>query len=110
MLDHYKNNAGLLDLNLGLLQCLSKKDFLQFFIMLFEKFMKRIEEVNEITGKRLLKMTFLIDMEGFTMREMMYKPGMIILLFKIQNVNFFKQHKNNSYFMLYHSLQRLNSF
>lgn len=54
-------------------------------ITLFEKMMKRIQEVNEKTGKKLLKLTFVIDMEEFSMKHMMYKPGRLLLMaIKIQ--------------------------
>ena len=61
---------------LGLLQCIPKKEVSQFLPYLYEKMFLVIKEENEKRGnKGMMKLTIVVDMEEFSMRQMMYKPG-----------------------------------
>lgn len=60
----------------GILQSVTKKDYMRYQTWMSEKVNKEIREDSLRTGKNLEhQMTFIADMEHLSMRQMTYKPG-----------------------------------
>lgn len=63
---------------IGILQSVSKKDFIKYVNYLAETSMHEMRKNGAITGKPVTYQTFVIDMEFLSMRQMSYKPSKII--------------------------------
>lgn len=59
----------------GLLQSVTKKEANSFFKYLIEKMAQRVNDVGRQTDNTMSKMTFVIDMDSFSMKELMYKSS-----------------------------------
>lgn len=59
---------------LGILHCVTKRDYMRFMIWIMEKMDNEIREENERSGKHITKQTLVFDMEGLSMRQLAYKP------------------------------------
>ncbi len=61
----------------GLLQSVTKKDYMRFQMWLTEKLGREILAESLSTGKnKSCQLTLIIDMDQFSMRQMTYKPAM----------------------------------
>lgn len=60
----------------GILQCVSRKEVSLFLPYLYENIILAIKTENEKTGnKGMMKFSIVVDVEEFSMKQMMYKPG-----------------------------------
>lgn len=60
----------------GILQSVTKKDFMRFQAYMTEKVNKEMLDETLSNGKnKYCQMTFVADMENLSMRQMTYKPG-----------------------------------
>jgi hypothetical protein len=67
---------GQMDLR-GILQSVTKKDFMRYQTYMTERINKEMREESLRTGENQnCQMTFIADMMGLSMRQMSYKPGM----------------------------------
>jgi hypothetical protein len=58
----------------GVLQSVSKRDYLRYICYLGEKGMTEMKKCSERIKKPVCNSTFIIDLEGLSMRQMGYKP------------------------------------
>jgi hypothetical protein len=58
----------------GILQSVSKRDYLRYVCYLVEKGIVEFKKCSERAKKPVSTSTFIIDMEGLSMRQMGYKP------------------------------------
>ncbi len=58
----------------GVLQSVSKRDYLRYICYLVEKGMTEMKKCSERIKKPVCNSTFIIDLEGLSMRQMGYKP------------------------------------
>lgn len=60
----------------GILQSVTRKDYMRFQMWMAEKVNKEMREESFKTGKNIKnQMTFIADMEHLSMRQMTYRPG-----------------------------------
>lgn len=58
----------------GILQSVSKRDYLRYVCYLAEMGMAEIVKSSKLTQKPIIGSMFIIDMEGLSTRQMTYKP------------------------------------
>ena len=58
----------------GVLQSVRKRDYLRYICYLGEKGMTEMKKCSERIKKPVCNSTFIIDLEGLSMRQMGYKP------------------------------------
>jgi hypothetical protein len=60
----------------GILQSVTKKDYMRYQAYMTEMVNKEMREESLRTGKnRFCQMTFIADMENLSIRQVTYKPG-----------------------------------
>lgn len=63
----------------GILQSVTRKDYMRFQMWMAEKFNKEMREESLRTGENpKTQMTFIADMEFLSMRQMTYRPGELL--------------------------------
>ena len=61
----------------GILQSVTKKDYMRYQAYMTEKVNKEMREESISTGNnKSCQMTFIADMENLSMRQMTFRPGM----------------------------------
>ena len=61
----------------GMLQSVTKKDFMRFQLWTMEKMNRQMLEESKRTGiNKACQMVFISDLEHLSMRQMTYKPGL----------------------------------
>lgn len=74
----------------GILQSVSKKDYLRYICYLAETSIDEMRKESRKSGQNISYQTFIIDMENLSMRQMSYKPS-------IPLTNFILIQPNESY-------------
>ena len=59
----------------GMLQSVTKKDYLRYQVWLAEKLNGEMREENKRNGKVNTYFTLIFDAEGLSMKQLAYKPG-----------------------------------
>lgn len=72
--NYFKNDLQLI---LGLLQSVTKKEIKRHKVYLMETLMEGIKEANKKTGKKILQLTIIFDLDQLSMTDLMYKPGIL---------------------------------
>ncbi|KAK4004697.1 SEC14-like protein 2 [Daphnia magna] len=58
----------------GILQSVTKRDYLRYVIYMAEKNYATMRKTSLLTGKSIAHQTFIIDLDGFSMRQRTYRP------------------------------------
>ena len=59
----------------GMLQSVTKKDYLRYQVWLAEKLNGEMREENKRNGKVNTYFTLIFDAEGLSMKQLAYRPG-----------------------------------
>ena len=60
---------------IGLVLSATKKDVTRYNIWIVEEMARVLRVENELHGRKASCQTFILDMEGLTLRQVVYKPG-----------------------------------
>ncbi len=61
----------------GMLQCVTRKDFMRYQIWLSEAFKRDIRRENEKNPNKNTLLTYIMDMDQLSIAQAAYKPGII---------------------------------
>jgi len=68
---------------IGLVLSATKKEVTRYNIWLVEDMARVLRVENELHGRKATCQTLLFDMEGFTLRQIFYKPGFIFFYTRV---------------------------
>ena len=70
----------------GLLQSAPKKECVRHLVFILETMASGIQMTSDRTGNKVFSFTLIVDFDQYSMKELMYKPGMIFIQIVRENV------------------------